>query len=405
MAERARSFEDVTGAAPPGGHDADPCPDLPEEAWAARLEDDLRDMSARALGAELERRCLERLSEAWEDLNYRHLRSALRPPSIALHDGGRRWGAWDPARRLITIARRQVLCYTWDSAVETLRHEVAHQVVSELWRRGHEAPHGPAFREACALLGADPAARGDGGVPLFRPGGAGAGADPQDERLARIMKLLALADNNPDEHEARAAFARASELMLKYNLDPAARAPDYVARVLGPCSGRVPLHRYVIAGLLQEHFFVRCIWVDGYDAHRGVGGHVLEVLGSRSNVDMAEYVHDCLVRQSEALWRRFKRERAIRDRRAKRQYLDGLLAGFREQLERSSRQSAERGLVWVGDPALGRFVRARHPRTVLTRLDGVDASDVRAAGVADGARLRLHRPVASSPSRGRCLPG
>ena len=33
------------------------------------------------------------------------------------------------------------------------------------------------------------------------------GATAEDARLLRIQKLLSLADNNPDEHEARAAFA------------------------------------------------------------------------------------------------------------------------------------------------------------------------------------------------------
>src|SRR5690606_5985114 len=121
--------------------------------------------------------------EAWADCNYRYLHSVLRPPSIQLHDAERRWGAWHADRRLITISRRQVLCYTWGSVIETLKHEMAHQLVSELMHRDHEPPHGPAFKEACRRLACDPSATGDGGVPLFRPGGAGRAADREDSRL------------------------------------------------------------------------------------------------------------------------------------------------------------------------------------------------------------------------------
>lgn len=385
----------------------DPCPELTPDRWETHLEDDQAAMDRVALGEALEAKLVRRLASSWRDLNYLFLRDRLRPPSIALRGSERRWGAWDAGRRLLTVSRRQVLCYTWESVLETLKHEIAHQWVSEVLKRDDEAPHGPAFRDACALLACDPSATGDGGVPLFRPGGAGRAADVDDVRLTRVQKLLALADNNPDEHEARAAFARASELMLKYNLDTVeVRARrDYTHRFLGESSGRVPHHRYVIAGLLQEFFFVQCLWVPSYVARTGIAGHRLEVLGTRTNVDMAEYVHDCLIRQTDALWRAYKREHQITCRRAKREYIDGLLSGFRRQLNRSTRESEERGLVWVGDAELDAFFARRHPRTVRSRLNGVAASDARAAGVAAGERLRLHQPMAAAASRGRLLPG
>jgi len=385
----------------------EPCPELDAARWEAHLDEDRAAMRRAPLGEALERKLLRRLASAWLDVNYQYLGEALRPPSIALHQGERRWGAWHPARRLLTISRRQALCYTWESVLETLKHEIAHQWVSEVLGRDHEAPHGPAFQDACRLLAVDPSPTGDGGVPLFRPGGAGRAADADDARLARVQKLLALADNNPDEHEARAAFARASELMLKYNLDAVGFGArrDYAYRHLGPSTGRVPHHRYVIAGLLQEFFFVQCLWVPSYVARTGVAGHRLEVMGTRANVDMAEYVHDCLLRQCDALWRAFKAERRIACRRAKREYLDGLLAGFRRKLRRGARLSEERGLVWVGDPELDEYNAGRHPRTVRARLNAVGRSEVRAHGVAAGERIRLRKPVAAATSRGRLLPG
>lgn len=379
---------------------------LEPDDWERSLEDDQRVMARATFTEALEQQCLRRLAECWGDVVYAYLRSSLRPPSFRLTTSERQWGAWDPERRLISIARRQVLCYTWESVVETLKHEVAHQYVAEVMQRHHEPPHGPAFQEACRLLACDPSPTGDGGVPLYRPHAPTAGLTPDDARLSKIHKLLALADNNPDEHEAQAAFARASELMLKYNLD-GVRAPtrDYTYRYLGRPSGRTPHFRYQIAAILQEFFFVQCIWVDSYDVSRGVRGSRLEVMGTRANVDMAEYVHDCLERQCLSLWSRFKREREIRDRRAKRHYLDGLLAGFRRQLMQSQSESAERGLVWIGDPELNAFARQRYPRTTRTRLDAVGHSEVRSEGVRAGQRIRLHQPVAAAHDSGLALPG
>ncbi|MEZ6187718.1 MAG: DUF2786 domain-containing protein [Planctomycetota bacterium] len=379
---------------------------LDPDDWERSLAEDQEVMARRELSEALEQQCLRRLAECWGDLSFIYLRSTLRAPSFRLTCSERQWGSWDPERRLISIARRQVLCYTWESVVETLKHEVAHQYVSEVLRRDHEPPHGPAFQEACRLLACDPSPTGDGGVPLHRDAPLAVELGEGDARLRKIHKLLALADNNPDEHEAQAAFARASELMLKYNLD-GVRGPTrhYTYRYLGRASGRTPHYRYQIASILQEYFFVQCIWVDSYDVARGVRGSRLEVMGTRANVDMAEYVHDCLERQCQSLWQRFKAEREITDRRAKRHYLDGLLAGFRRQLNQSQTQSAERGLIWIGDPELNAFARERYPRTTRTRLDAVGHSDVRSEGVRAGERIRLHQPVASARDAGLALPG
>ena len=396
--------------------ESDVCPRLDRERWERFLASDEEALDRAVFDQALERRLLQRLAEAWRDLNYAHLRERLKPPSIQLHEGEARWGAWHASKRLITISRRQVLLYSWASVIETLKHEVAHQVVSELMGDPPESPHGPAFRDACRLLAADPAARGDGGVSLFRPEAARE-LTPEDARLRKVHKLLALADNNPDEHEARAAFARASELMLNFNLDGLeaegvrqhARDREqgsYVYRFLGKASARVAHHRYVIAGILQEFFFVQCLWVEHYEVSTGKKGHVLEAMGSPANVSMADYIHACLLRQSEALWQAYKVEHRIKDRRAKRQYLDGLLAGFRRQLVETKAESAERGLIWLGDAGLTRYARRRHPKTTRSRLDGVPLSDARAAGVRAGEQLRLHKPIGSKRGgRGGFLTG
>jgi len=358
------------------------------------------------LTVELEAKLLERLIYEWQAINYTYFREALRQPVLHLSDTRVRLGQWHGELRSLEISRSLVVEQPWPEVLEVLKHEVAHQYVAEVMHRHHEPPHGPAFQEACRLLACDPSPSGDGGIPLYRPHAPTAGLTPDDARLGKIHKLLALADNNPDEHEAQAAFARASELMLKYNLD-GVRAPtrDYTYRYLGKPSGRTPHYRYQIAAILQEFFFVQCIWVDSYDVRRGVRGSRLEVMGTRANVDMAEYVHDCLQRQCLSLWRRFKREREIRDRRAKRHYLDGLLAGFRRQLMQSQSESAERGLVWIGDPELNAFARERYPRTTRTRLDAVGHSEVRSEGVRAGERIRLHQPVAAARDSGLALPG
>lgn len=402
----------MTHTSPDPSSCVDDCPELPPEQWDRWLAEDQAAQERAAFGAELRAMCLRRLSSEWLRLNWSHLGGVLTAPSIQLQRSERRWGAWHPAERLITISERQVLCYSWESVVETLKHEMAHQWVSEarqlrtLPPRAPEPPHGPTFQAACRLLGCSPAASGDGGRSLFRPGGAGPDEDASDARLRRIQKLLALADKNPDEHEARAAFARARELMLRLNLETVQAPRGYEWRHLGRTTRRVPHHHYLVAGILQDFYFVNCIWTFSYDVLSGDDGHVLEVMGTPENVAMAEYVYECLHRQCEALYEAWKRQRERVGRGAKRQYLDGLLEGFRVQLRGTSRESAKHGLVWAGDPGLDAWTRERYPRTRSSRVGGVTWGDARREGVRAGEQLRLHRPVsASAQDRGRLLPG
>lgn len=391
---------------------SDPCPELSAEQWEQGLADDLSRQEAITLGDELRNRCLRRLSWAWTTINWAHLDGVLTPPSIQLHRGERRWGSWHPDRRLITISERQVLCYSWASVLETLKHEMAHQWVSEarqlrtLPPRAPEPPHGPLFQAACQRLGCSPAASGSGGRSLFRPGGTGPDESAEDARLRRIQKLLALADRNPDEHEARAAFARARELMLRMNLESVSAPRGYAWRHLGRPLARIPHHHYLIAGILQDFYFVNCIWIHSYDLLEDREGNLLEIMGTPENLNMAEYVYECLHRQCESLYEAWKRERERVERQDRRAYLDGLLEGFRVQLARSSRESAQHGLVWVGDPGLESWTRERYPRVRNSRIGHASGGEARQDGVRAGEQLRLHRPVGGpARDRGRLLPG
>ena len=62
------------------------------------------------------------------------------------------------------------------------------------------------------------------------------------------------------------------------------------------------------------------------------------------------------------------------------------------------------GLVWVGDSNLETFFRSRYPR-IQTRRRYVRATGAHAAGREAGRNVVLHKPVASSGSNGRLLPG
>lgn len=350
---------------------------------------------------ELKRACLRRLAHDWSCFNYWYLREKLRPPAFAFESAAGRLGSWDPGTRTIAIAERLVLESPWEAVLETLKHEMAHQYVDEVLELEGVLPHGEAFRRAAKLLAID------------APEGATASAaHTKDQRslarLRRIRRLLALAES-PNVHEAEAALAKANELLLKYNIDAAAAEEErrYCSRQLGTPISRRSRYLLMLAGLLTDHFFVEAIWIASYDARSGRNGQVLEICGTPENVDLAEYAYHELQRSAHELWRKHKRAAGIPGDRDRRVYVEGVLSGFGAKL-RAQRDAHERRheLVWLGDPGLTSFYRARHPKIRSESYLVGSASAAFDAGKQAGAGLRLTRALrVHEGETGRFLPG
>jgi hypothetical protein len=347
---------------------------------------------------EIERLLLRELARTAEYLAWSLFRQAIRPPILALVDSDGVLGRWNASHRTIELARSLPRTQSWGVVVEVLKHEMAHQYVDEVLGVRDETAHGPAFAQVCARFGIDPAASG---LP--------ANARPDDEEsrlLTRISKLLALAES-PNEHEARAAAALAQKLMLQHNLarERAGGGRAYEFRHLGAPTGRVPEHARILAVILEQHFFVSAIWVSVWRFEEAKRGSVLEICGTAANLELASYVHSFLLHTAERLWE--SRQRARRDprNRERRAFLAGVMTGFLEQLATQRRESREQGLVWVGDPALTSYFRARHPRVSTVRYGASGPSEAHNEGREHGRRIVLTRPMQEGASGNvRALP-
>jgi hypothetical protein len=284
----------------------------------------------------------------------------------------------------------------WGTVLEVLKHEMAHQYVHEILGRVDEPSHGPAFREVCERLGIDARAAG---VPAGPSAAVEGGREQHVKVLERIAQLLALAQSS-NVHEAQAATSLAQKLMLKYNVESAALGTrgGYEFRHLGAPSGRISDSERLLSIILGQHFFVEVIWVPVYRPLEKKRGHVLEICGTRPNLEMASYVHAFLTRSAEHLWAEHKREQGIKSNRDRRTYLSGVMDGFRERLESETKHHREQGLVWVGDADLSKYFRKRHPHIRHTRTTGPSRNAVHGAGRNAGRRLVLHRGMSDAAS-------
>jgi hypothetical protein len=345
------------------------------------------------LTAELENKLLERLMSEWDDLNWSLFRSTLRPPQFILLDGDSRLGEWCRTDRSIGLSRRAIVERPWSDTLETLKHEMAHQFVDEVLG-GDEAPHGPRFRQVCIDRGIDPAATA-GPAPRVD-------ASREDRIIDRVRKLLALAESS-NQHEAELAASTAQRLILKFNIDLKSRprpTDAYAHAHVGVPTGRVQVHQRTLASLLIEHFFVRGIWVTTYQPLEGKKGTVLEICGRPENVQMAEFVHDFVLRTVERLWKEHKKAHGIRSNRDRRSFMAGAVSGFSAKLREKRAEAQREGLVWVRDAGVDAYVKRRHPRLVSCGYRPKGDRNAYAQGHSAGRTIVLSRPMTSGSDGG-----
>ncbi|MEW6218725.1 MAG: DUF2786 domain-containing protein [Thermodesulfobacteriota bacterium] len=338
----------------------------------------------------------------------------LRTPFIELADLASVVGSWDAVSRTIRLAVRLVAEQSWDVLVGVLRHEMAHQAVTDLFRM--PAGHDQSFQTACRLLGVPERFRRATG-PLDCQGLAPSTAlDPAAVRhLARLEKLLALAGSD-NEHEAGLAMAKANALVARYNLEGQSQTGDgaYDYRIIRLGGQRVDRVHKGVASLLTEFFFVQVVLSSIYDPALDQSVRTLELLGRQENLEVAEYVHAFLIRQLDGLWQGHRRKSGCPGG-ARRSFQLGVLNGFRERLmsqaqppgsaARSAGQSSTSLVVCAQDPRLQALVRERHPHLVRRRSGPAlfDAAGY-TAGVAAGRELTLHRGITRQGPGGRLLP-
>lgn len=351
----------------------------------------------RELDVDLENACLRALATEYDQINYDLFKNLLRRPEIRLGEGRSRLGTWEGSPPTITLARHLVLERPWGTLVEVLKHEMAHQFVSQVLGV-EEPPHGPAFAQVCRERGID--ARASGEIQTNDESGGSRGI------LAKVAALLSLAESS-NPHEAEVAMSTAQRLMLKHNLAHVGKkeSEGYYYAHLGTATGRVEESQRVVASILRDFFFVETLWVTVFRPLEGKWGSVLEVCGTQENVALAEYVHGFLTHTAARLWRAHQRTTLTRSNRDRRKFVAGVMAGFHTKLERERGRNREQGLLWVGDEKLKAFFRRRYPRVRSISYGTSRSSAAYDRGHAEGERIVLHKGVSTSKSGGTKLLG
>ena len=338
------------------------------------------------------------LSLHWGEVNRLLFRGVMRPPTIALAPLEATLGRWVAVPRLIELSESFVESAPWGQVFEVLKHEMAHQFVTEVLGVRDETAHGAAFQKVCADRGIDARAAGRPEEPA---------AEHEQRLVDRVKRLLSLAES-PNLHEAEAAARMARRLIVKHNLEQEAlhQTSDYTWRHLGAPSRRVGSHVKYLAGILSSRFFVACILVEVADPRGGPSGRVLEICGTRANVAIAEFVFAFLLATAERLWRDSVAKGELGGLAARQSFLLGIMAGFGETLRKQDAElPEERAMVSLRDKEPERLLRRRYPLQRSTGGSSAGSADAFEAGREQGRQIRLRKPMSSDRGNGGGLLG
>lgn len=370
-------------------------------------------MTAVGLSEQVVRLWVAQLYKEYQEITWYH-RIPLRPAVIRIADLSSKWGEWDPFFRTITLSTRLIREHAWDVVLEVLKHEMAHQFVSECSSDSDVKPHGDLFKDACKNLGvASWAAKATGDIPDEIPTLRERVLSQDDARLLeRVEKLLSLATST-NEHEAVLAMEKVRELYAKHNLDRIRQSLfDGVmdSLYLTKNKKKTDPTEAKILSILNDHFSVKVIHTHLYNAIACERYKAAEILGRRENILMAEFVYYFLSQQIDSLWKAHKKETNCKAH-LRRSYQMGVLSGFDEKLSRagsvqekvaatSGVSTGELGaLLKVEQSHLDQFVERKYPRLSKKSWGGgrFDSGSF-ASGQSAGRSLNLNRPMTT---RGR----
>ena len=349
---------------------------------------------------------IRQLQHEFEDICFQYS-VKLRLPVFEITGSPTRFGAWCPNHRVLQISRCLIEKYPWQVTLQVLKHEMAHQVCTEILRNQRPG-HGLDFHQACDLLGVTESfsrASSDLAGQIEQTAPVRCQTVEGRRMINRIRKLMALAGSD-NEHEAALAMQRAGELLARHNLQlaEAEKQTGYAHVVINTGRKQLAAYRRAICAILRDYFYVQVVCSSLYNPHLNETSKTIELLGREENVPVAEHCYHFLEERLAFLWSQNGARFSGHARTARNSYYLGLLRGFAEKLSHQlnlndSRQHEDLhktpgALVLARDRQLQSFISRRFPR--LRKISNHGARiyrDTYNEAVATGHTITLHRAM------------
>ena len=266
----------------------------------------------------------------------------LNPVSIMIKDLHSCFGYWCPNTRSITISKNLIINHSWSIVIEVLKHEMAHQYVSEVLHSND--CHKKDFQTACHLLRIKPWAR-KATIALdeidFKKNKF---LDDTEKKIIRwTTKLLALGTST-NKKESFSALEKVKRLNHKYNIKQLLNKKEkhYSTLIINHQKKRIENFQVIIGNILINHFMVKIIYSSLYNPKKGIEEKTIEIIGTEANIEIAEYVYWFLYNQIQFFWADFKKNYKLKGVREKHNFFQGILDGFEYQLSQKKSEPTKK---------------------------------------------------------------
>ena len=359
---------------------------------------------------------VKKLYQEYEEiLRQRYLN--IKPAIIDIRPMKNQWGEWHPLTRVITLSGELVTKYPWHIVVEVLKHEMAHQIVSEVFMVNDA--HGPSFRKAAKLLGTESWAC-NASLPeeLLSTVTQGKRNDKYQKLLRQVKQLLSLAESGNSEHEASTAMKKVKELTQTYNLESLRENTEQNPfQTISICHNRKRRESYQasICSLLREFFGVEIVYSTSFGYPKLEVFACIEIMGRQSRVAIAEQIYWYLFNQLPLLWKEYQKSHGCIGTKNRNQFYCGVIQGFSDQLAKgesstwqneaktSSPETAineTKELILKEKNDLSQYVTYRHPRLQkVSRYRRQSDGEHFQAGVTEGQNLDIRYGISPSCSK------
>ena len=229
-------------------------------------------------------------------------KNLLRPNFEINSTNNQYWGLWNPNTRTISISLRLLENFEWGAVEYVLKHEMAHQMVDEVFNVPTARAHGEWFKKACEILGIE-AHTCDSPDFLSKFGG-----NIEDPIVDKVRKLFSKGNNEAaTEAETQAFISKAHELMVKHNLDLSKiigteqNKAIFIKSPVGANYKTYPSYLGFLSQIIRDYYNVQTIV-----AYCGSYRYV-EFFGEPTNVQIATYVYHCVLNNAENLFNEFQK--------------------------------------------------------------------------------------------------
>lgn len=306
--------------------------------------------------------------------------SKLNAPLFELFESNSHWGQWCKENRTIRLNIRLFRDFDESAVRFVLYHEIAHMIVHEIFNIADDVrSHGEAFKKACAILEINDArCHSEEYLKLL-------GGETETSDLIRKIKALIAKGQSEgaSQKESEAFLRKAQELCDKNKIDSKILRNDenvkFIARPVGPYSGRYPTYMTPIYNILVDYYNVkgitsqiRCAQEYRPKTIKKTYNSVLFIFGRREDVEIAEYVVNQLLSQAEFIFKNYlKNEKQDDGKINKRNFFYGLFYRFRQILDSQRDELRDSNpdyyaLISADDPLLDEMFMKKYPHSRKT---------------------------------------